>query len=57
MSHQTTTARRNEKLRLVPVRPSQKTDCGDGTCGCGCGGPLGADGTCSCGCGQQNAKP
>ena len=55
MTHHMQTAKApDKKLRVVPSSASGKTDCGDGTCGCGCGIPLSADGTCSCGCGRKS---
>lgn len=44
---------REKAFRVLPASVEARSDCGDGTCGCGCGLPLGKDGICcSCGCGQ-----
>lgn len=39
---ETTTARKTSdgKLPLLPQAAPPKSDCGDGSCGCGCGLPI-----------------
>jgi hypothetical protein len=42
--------------RSLPLRRETKSDCGDGTCGCGCGLPLTKEGICTCGCGRHGER-
>jgi hypothetical protein len=39
---------------LLPLIRDTGFECGDGTCGCGCGLPLTKDGICTCGCGRPD---
>lgn len=47
---------RHTTRRSLPLLPETKSDCGDGTCGCGCGLPLTKEGICTCGCGRPTER-
>ena len=49
-------AKRDKKSRLLPLVRDTKSNCGDGTCGCGCGLPLTKEGICTCGCGHPGKQ-
>ncbi len=41
---------------LLPLVRDAGSECGDGTCGCGCGLPLTKEGICTCGCGHPGKR-